>query len=119
MILSPGMGLPRTVVTFKFEFAPELTYTTKCHLRIRVSSIPAPRARLIAFAFVMDEGDVELEAIPQSLIADIAAQYPGLKALNLSGNSEPHHVTPHHAHAPSPVCSCTVRMLCLCSGASL
>ena len=41
----------------------------------------------------MGEGDVELEAIPLSLIADIAAQYPGLKALNLSGNSKSHHTT--------------------------
>ena len=75
-------------------------YTTMHPLRIRVPSSPA--VWLLYFVFVMDEGDVELEAIPQSLIADIAAQYPGLKALNLSGNSEPHHVTP---------CACTLPCL--------
>ena len=75
-------------------------YTTMHPLRIRVPSSPA--VWLLYFVFVMDEGDVELEAIPQSLIADIAAQYPGLKALNLSGNSKPHHT----AHPiPCPLCS--------------
>ena len=101
---SPGLdvGPPRTcrhqavVLAFKFEFRSR----TDAHDNASPSHSGPFKSRvkwLLDFAFVMDGGDVELEAIPLSLIADIAAQYPGLKALNLSGNSEPHHIISHHA----------------------
>ncbi len=88
---SPGNPLVLTSSHSNSNFAPELTYMTECSIPFAFGPFFSFRAkRLIAFAFVMDEGDVELESIPQSLIAEKDAQYPGQKALNLSGNSELH-----------------------------